>query len=144
VTGVEIRPVRTPILRISGKISGAPSGSQPAMVQIQRVGGGISSGSASKPDGSFELWRVDPGKYTLRAQYSSGGADLRSAPVQIEVAGSDIDNLSLTLIPSGDIQGQVLFETRKRAADHSLSSRSGSGRATGTPSTPAPKLRPAV
>jgi hypothetical protein len=33
------------------------------------------SGTEIKPDGSFELWRLDPGKYTLRAVWMTASGE---------------------------------------------------------------------
>jgi hypothetical protein len=99
VTGVDIRLVRTPIVRVSGRVAGRPEGGQNTNVQLMRLGGGFGgNGAQVRPDGSFELWRVDPGKYTVVAQHFNNGEMLRSAPVEIEVGENDLDNISLQLM----------------------------------------------
>jgi hypothetical protein len=63
------------------------------------------------PDGSFRLWRLDPGKYTLIATTQGFGSDrLQSAPLDIEVAATDIEHLELRMIPPFDISGQLDFD----------------------------------
>jgi hypothetical protein len=114
LSGIEIRLVRTPIVTVSGRVSGFPAD---ARVQIQaqrssRSGSSMSSANSAKPDGSFQLWRLEPGKYTLSAtSYVQGARQrLQSAPVEIEVGGVDIENIELRLIPPFDITGVVRFE----------------------------------
>jgi hypothetical protein len=70
-------------------------------------GGG---GHLAKLDGTFELWRLDPGTYTLAAQQSSGEQTLQTAPVEIEVAGSNIDRVELRAVPPFDVSGVVQYE----------------------------------
>ena len=111
VTGVDIRMVRTPIIRVAGKVSGMPEGVKNVYVQMMRANGGqSSSGGPVKPDGSFEIWRPDPGKYNLRAMYSSSGEMMASGAVEVEVGESDIDNVELRLLASEDLRAQVNFD----------------------------------
>jgi protocatechuate 3,4-dioxygenase beta subunit len=106
-TAVDIRLVRTPIVRVSGKLIGFPAGEHSVNLQLERDGNSNISGF-NKPDGTFEIWRLDPGKYRLYA--AAGQAQLRSAPVEFEIAGANIDNLVLRAIPAADIPGHVTFE----------------------------------
>jgi hypothetical protein len=62
-----------------------------------------------KPDGSFNFWRLDPGKYILFAT-ASGAKGMRSAPVEIEVAGVSLEHIEMRMIPPFDIPVQVRFE----------------------------------
>jgi hypothetical protein len=111
VTGVDIRMVRTPILRVAGKVSGIPEGAKNVFVQmIQANGGQSSSGGQVKADGSFEIWRPNPGKYNLRAMYNSSGEMMASGAVEVEVGESDIENVELRLMASEDIRVQVNFD----------------------------------
>jgi len=114
LTGIDIRLVRTPIVTVSGKLVDLPSGAQNMSVQVRQAsGGGLTGGTAGvvKPDGAFKISQLDPGKYTLvAAQFQQGGMMLQSAPVDIEVAGADIEHLELRMIPPFDISGQMRFE----------------------------------
>ena len=102
--GIDIRLVRTPIVCVSGRVVGF---SNPEEVNISvRSAGPQSSQRTIKPDGSFEIWRLDPGKYQLVAR--AGG--LSSAPLEIEVAGSNIDSVILRAVPPADIPGAVTYE----------------------------------
>ena len=102
--GIDIRLVRTPIVRVSGRVVGFPN---PDDVNISvRSEGPQSSQGPIKPDGSFDIWRLDPGKYQLVAR----AGVLSSAPVEIEVAGGNIDSVILRAVPRADIPGAVTYE----------------------------------
>jgi hypothetical protein len=108
VTGVDIRMVRTPMIHVSGKVIGIPPDARDIYVMMAPRG----SGARVQADGRFELWRIDPGKYTFtavvnqerdRSQYSSG-------PVWVDVGQEDIENLQLPVSPVRDLKGQVIYE----------------------------------
>jgi hypothetical protein len=108
VTGVDIRMIRTPMVRVSGKVIGIPPGAKSTYIMMQPRG----SDAPVKPDGNFEMWRVDPGKYTLTAEVNQEGMFGRfsTGPIPLEVGEQDVENLQLQLLPVGDIRGQVIFE----------------------------------
>ena len=111
VTGIDIRLVRTPIVRVGGKVSGLPDGAKNVYLEVTRGNGGQgSTGAQVKPDGSFEIWRLDPGKYTLRATYNGSGEMIWSSAVDVEVGDSDVENIGLTLMAPEEIRGQLVFE----------------------------------
>ena len=115
LTGIDIRLVRTPIVSVSGRVSGLPPGARNVSIDVQRhsgMGDSSQSGSIVKPDGTFAIWRLDPGKYTLVAaiwgQY--GQNRLQSAPVEIEVAGVNLEHIDMRMIPPFDLPVQIHFE----------------------------------
>ena len=115
LSGIDVRLVATPIVTVSGKVTGLPPDFKNMNVMVQRSGpnGGYSqSASGVKPDGSFEIWRLDPGKYTLVATSfgQSGQSRLQSAPLDIEVTTLNLEHLELRMVPEFDIAGQVRFE----------------------------------
>ena len=115
LAGMDIRLVRTPIVTVSGKVTGAPEGAKNISIQVQRPSasgfGGSSTGSQAKPDGTFDLWRLDPGKYTLTASiFSPGGVRLQSAPLDIEVTSANIEHLELRMVPPFDVTGEMRFD----------------------------------
>jgi hypothetical protein len=111
VTGIDIRLVRAPIIRLAGKVSGLPEGAKNAHVLVMGANGGQGgNGAQVKPDGSFEIWRPNPGKYNVRAMYSSSGEAMGSGAVEVEVGDSDIDNIVLTLMAPEEIRGQLEFD----------------------------------
>jgi hypothetical protein len=115
LTGIDIHLVRTPIVSVSGKVSGLPPGSRNVSIDVQPtsgMGGSSQSGSIVKPDGSFAIWRLDPGKYSLVAAIwgQDGRNRLQSAPVEIEVAGVNLEHIDMRMIPPFDIPVQLHFE----------------------------------
>jgi hypothetical protein len=110
VPGIDISLVPTPIVRAAGTVAGVPEGTKNVMLQVRKLD--TSTGAQVKPDGSFEIWRLDPGKYTLRANiFGSGIGDmLTSLPLEVEVAQSDIENLGLRMGVPDDIRGQIVFD----------------------------------
>jgi hypothetical protein len=111
VSDIEIRLIRTPVVRVSGTVVGIPKGAQNVLITTTRAVGGVgNSGTRVKPDGTFEVWRLDPGNYTLVARQFSGGQILQTAPVDIEVANSNIDRVELRIVPPFDVSGVVQYE----------------------------------
>jgi hypothetical protein len=111
VTGIDIRMVRVPIVRLAGKVSGIPEGAKNVFVQVMQANGGQGAqGAQVKPDGSFEIWRPNPGKYSLKAQYNNSGELMASGAVEVEVGDSDIDNIGLTMLAAEEIHGQLDFD----------------------------------
>ena len=111
VSGVDIRMARMPIVRLAGKVSGIPEGAKNVYVQMMQANGGQSSSAGQvKADGSFEIWRPNPGKYNMRAMYNSSGEMMSSGAVEVEVGESDIENVELRLMASEDIRVQVNFD----------------------------------
>jgi hypothetical protein len=111
VSGIDIRMIRTPIRRVAGKLTGIPPGAENIFVSLQPQG----SGARAKADGVFEIWRVDPGKYWVAAAANMAGKQYASAPVVVEMMQSDVENLTLDLLPVGDLAGQVIYEDEDAA-----------------------------
>jgi protocatechuate 3,4-dioxygenase beta subunit len=117
LSGIDIRLVRTGILSVSGKVSGMAGGVTPTGIEMTREGENGYGGPQStvKPDGSFTISPMDPGKYTLAAvSYGRGPLhNPRSAPVEIEVAGTNLENIELRMIPPFEVPGQVRFDDER-------------------------------
>ncbi len=107
--GIEIRLVRAPMVRISGKVLGVPPGQRGVELAFSQTTSspGI---SGFKNDGTFEVWNVDPGRYFLTARWVSGNQRVQTAPMEVEVGQSNIENVELRVIPPSDISGQIVFE----------------------------------
>lgn len=105
-SGIDIHLVRTPIVTVSGKVTGIPAGLKNVMVSTS----GESWNGPVRADGTFALWRLDPGKYTLVAQSFSGQPQLKSTPLEIEVGTANLEHLELRMIPPFEVSGQVRFE----------------------------------
>jgi Carboxypeptidase regulatory-like domain len=113
-SGADIRLKRVPWVEVSGRILGKPrsTGNTYVMVEsVPRQFGGGAAGAPVKPDGAFVMWRLDPGKYRLTAGWNAPGSEyVRSAPFDVEVAGSEITGIELRLVPSFSISGQLEYE----------------------------------
>jgi protocatechuate 3,4-dioxygenase beta subunit len=69
----------------------------------------VSHSFVNDPRGGFELRGVAPGAYSLYAfLYEVGRGELARQP--IEVAGTDLDGINLTLAPGVDIRGRLRVE----------------------------------
>jgi hypothetical protein len=108
-TGVDIRLAEMPPVRISGVVSGLPKGAKNVVLEV-RKDGGMRGGNQVKPDGTFQVWRVTPGKYRLSARWNDSGQSMTSTALDIEVAGSNLDGLELKMAATFDIAGQVIFD----------------------------------
>jgi hypothetical protein len=108
-TGVVIQLVRVPFVRVSGKVAGIPRAAEQPIVMVEQED--LGTGVALKPDGSFETWRLGPGKYKLSGQWNNAtGETVRTAPDEIEIAGSNIDNIVLRFVPESNIVGRLQFD----------------------------------
>ncbi|MGD1069878.1 MAG: carboxypeptidase-like regulatory domain-containing protein [Bryobacteraceae bacterium] len=107
--GVDIQMVRVPFVRVRGKVVGMPSKVERAEITVWHSNGG--SGIDLKPDGSFELWRLDPGKYRLEAEWEGpDGERVHTSGGDIEVAGSNIDGIELRVVADSKIAVRLEFE----------------------------------
>ena len=94
-TGVNIRLVRIPIVRLSGKIVGVPENAQGVSATLIKghSGQSVQVGSQNK----FTIWRLPPGTYWLTAQCQDiTGHFLQGPPVRIDLADKNIDDVELT------------------------------------------------
>jgi hypothetical protein len=114
VGGVTIQLVRTPIVRVSGTVTGAPRNER-VMIEAMTLNAGARQSGVMREDGTFQVWRLDPGKYVISAFVVKDGQMLRSAPVDVEIAGSNIDGVELRMFPLMDIGGQVEYEDEQAA-----------------------------
>ena len=111
--GTDIHLVRTPLVTVSGKVAGIPAGVKNVFVQVMTPeGNSVGSWANVKPDGSFEIWRLDPGKYILLAAGMGQSMQnrLQSGPLEIEVADANLDHLELRMIPAFEVAAQLHFE----------------------------------
>jgi uncharacterized protein (DUF2141 family) len=119
MNAIDIHLLRAPIVRISGTVTGLPAGTANVEIEMRQAGGVMWSMTAVKPDGTFQIWRLDPGKYSISARWDLNGRTLRSAPVDIDVAGSNVEDIDLRIIPPFNISGQLVFDD-ERAKPHGL------------------------
>lgn len=115
--GIEVRLTRTPVVRVSGRVTGAPQGAAISLSVNGRLGGFT---DIAKADGTFTWWNLDPGEYVIRAWEGVPSLDYwamrgerpgNSALTTITVADANVDNLELRFRPPSDISGQIDYET---------------------------------
>jgi len=110
--GSNIQLVAVRSVRVSGKVAGFPKAAPEAYATISAFSMGGGAGIPIKPDGSFEFWGVEPGKYMLGAWWGiMHGSGVSTGVIQIEVGGSNLDNLELHAVPDSDIAGRIITET---------------------------------
>ncbi len=117
VSGIDIRLVRTPVVTLSGRVVDIPAGSKASVRAVSSVatGGTVKTANIVKADGSFQIWQLDPGKYTVVATTQNQGSvrGLQSAPVDIEVQGQDIGNVELRMVQPFDVSARLGFDDAK-------------------------------
>jgi hypothetical protein len=122
----DIRLLRTPTVRVSGKFVGETEG-RSFMVRLVPKGGGLLSSLAGKtaivqPGGSFTLRGVAPGSYTLSSpSYSLNGVSSDSqAPLSgtqtIQVGDQNIEGILLQLSPGSELPGVVAVEGKDKVS----------------------------
>jgi uncharacterized protein (DUF2141 family) len=116
-----LQTVRT--VRIDGSVAtpdGPPTGQ--VMILLSSTGGPLQSGASARvmPDGHFTFPNVTPGSYTLSARTlqpvggPGRGGDpnpilYQVATAAVDVAGSDVVGVQLTLHPPATLTGHVVF-----------------------------------
>jgi len=106
MSGVDIKLVRIPSVKVSGTVIGIPAGMKGVMVNATPSGNNVNV----KADGTFTIWQLSPGQNTLRAQYWGGPSQLMSAPVDVEIGGNNIDHVELRMVPAFEVSGVLAFD----------------------------------
>jgi protocatechuate 3,4-dioxygenase beta subunit len=111
----DIRLLRGPIVAVRGTVTGIPASGPYAGISVSKVEprrapntgrGAMGFGHRANPDGSFEIWGLDPGRYLFTAE--SNGAGWQSPPVDVFVADRDIGGVVLVAVRQFDISGQIV------------------------------------
>ncbi len=111
--GVDIPLLRTSVVRVSGTVSGLPPSTRNVHIELRRGRATTTTGIVSE-NGSFVLWRPNPGPYTIQAVWTSpAGLRMQSTPVDIEVADRNIDRVTLNVIPPIELAGHVEYEDER-------------------------------
>jgi hypothetical protein len=109
-SGIEIKLLRSLILRVSGSVLNVPDG-DPQQAQVEMVAGQTRWAARLGSDLKFTMWGVPPGRYQLFANCDSPkNGRLVSSPAEIDVSSTSIDGLTLALLPSQAIAGHVVVE----------------------------------
>ncbi|HXS97797.1 MAG TPA: carboxypeptidase-like regulatory domain-containing protein [Candidatus Limnocylindrales bacterium] len=85
--GTDIHMLAAPIVRVSGKVVGL---GDRAFIQAYSSDGGNNAAQSHK-DGTFDIWRLDPGHYTVTAR----AGQQSTVPVEIDVAAANVDGIEL-------------------------------------------------
>ena len=105
--GIDIHLVRIPIIHLAGKIFGKPSDAEQVTLSLEPQAMGVQV----RQDGSFEVWRINPGHYTLTAKaFTHEGDPWSSPPVEVDIGQADVENIALQLMPAADVQGSIEFD----------------------------------
>jgi hypothetical protein len=106
--GVEIRLEPAKIVRVSGFITGMPSGCQD-YVLLHRWGPDFRDGMTNSmlTNARFAIWRWPPGRHRLSAWCRTAAGRVLTAPVELDVGGSNIDNVELAFTAPFELKGQV-------------------------------------
>ena len=116
VPGVDIQLVATPWVRLSGKVEGVPPDGTEVLMNLSWPEGGF--GLPLNRDGSFAFWGLDPGHYLLSGPSRMGQtANEPTATIEIEVAGSNIDNIDLRPVVPVDLAGTIESDAPLVAVD---------------------------
>jgi hypothetical protein len=114
LTGIDIQMVRAPIVAVRGTVSGMTG--LPVFLDVRKVEPPNRSGSGGAmmmrfgdqvhPDGSFVIWGLDPGTYLFIGE--SNRAGWQSAPVEVTVAGKDVNGVHIGMMRQLTISGRVV------------------------------------
>jgi protocatechuate 3,4-dioxygenase beta subunit len=112
--GADIRLQKIPWVRVSGRILGLAPGSERVMVMARQDPAGMRGGQdfvQAHADGSFDMWRLDAGKYRLRALWSTpANQNFQTVEEEVNVAGANVENIELRMVPDSDIPGRIEFD----------------------------------
>ena len=119
VTGITFGLSLAPLSRVRGRVLAPASTEAGGLVMAVPAGGapfgigmGGTRGAPVAGDGSFELPGLAPGNYTLvvrpQGRRSDGGL---AGSTPITVAGGDLDNVSIALMPTAVATGRVEADT---------------------------------
>ncbi len=121
LTGITFGLSLAPLSRVRGRVL-APAGAEPGglVMAIPAGGGGLSGGfglgnmrgAPVRGDGTFELPGLAPGAYTLvvRPQGRRNDTGLAGS-MPISVAGGDVDNVAIALMPTAIASGRIEADT---------------------------------
>jgi hypothetical protein len=114
IRGIDIRLIKARVWRVRGRVTGleqpAPGRGrgavQVSLVPAEGPTNGQQMSMARPQDGGFEIRNVPSGSYVLRA-HAQMGQQTFAASMPVQVTGSHVDGVNLTLATGGDLQGTV-------------------------------------
>jgi hypothetical protein len=116
IQGIDIELRRTKTARVRGKVSSADGGlSAPlVLVVLTSLNGGNSVNAQVRPDGSFEIAEVTPGKYSLEVLGLLQHGRQLSGNQPLEVGETDIDGVQVTLARGQTVSGAVIVPAERK------------------------------
>jgi protocatechuate 3,4-dioxygenase beta subunit len=110
------------VYRVSGSVTGAPSGPLTQMFLISKDGGaGMDNPEQLKGDNRFEYQNLLPGTYTammivVKGALSEGRPEIQMVQLspQIEVDKTDVEGVLLHLDPGGQVHGKFRLDTGEK------------------------------
>jgi hypothetical protein len=105
IPGIEIKMIGVPIVGILGKVVGIPAGAKNLTLSTEVGHNDVAA------DGSFALWRVDPGHYSFSASgQTPNGRDFQTEWAEVDVGSSNVDKVELRVVPAAPLTGRLEFE----------------------------------
>ena len=124
---VDLQIVSQGGVKVSGRIFGlAAASGQYVSVFVLPLSSGASTASSWTIGGDrFQATDLLPGKYLFQAGQYAAGDSFRQNPLAaarrtVEVGTEDVDGIDLTLAPTPEVQGTVVFESGCAAAPVSI------------------------
>jgi hypothetical protein len=118
LSGMDIRLRKARVFQVSGKIQGAPAGSNRIQVSLQprrtgRGGGtmfGFGGGGNVKPDGTFTLASVLPGSWDAVAISVESGRPQMLGRAPVTVTNANVENVVILAGSPIEVSGRVVLE----------------------------------
>jgi hypothetical protein len=112
--GIEIRMIGGPVVGILGKVTGIPAGAEDVAVTTGEDHAGEQRDQPVNSDGTFALWRLDPGRYIVNASgHTPNGHDFQTELSDVEVAASNVEHVELRVVQPAVITGRLVFDDEK-------------------------------
>jgi len=125
--GVDILLDRARSVSVDGTVTGAPAGS--ALMITMTQPGALQQTPLTSPtlrnraagDGPFQFTNVTPGRYTITARTPIGARPVLFAQSNVDVTGTDLRGISLTMQPALRLSGRIVFDRTRLTPPADLS-----------------------
>lgn len=115
-SGISFGLVSVPLARLRGSVllppdvPGRSVNVGVSLIAPQRLDGYVTRGARARDDGSFELARLAPGTYLVSARFFGQGGIEYYGSTDVEVAGGDLDGITVPLRAGAIVRGRVVNE----------------------------------